>query len=77
MVIVKDAPGKAEREIVAGILSSSPCFNVQILGVSWLFYYKMPRQHLKVAGFSRAAVCGGGWAGIGWAGGSQGEMVVA
>lgn len=48
MFIVKDAPGKAEREIVAGILSSSPCFNVQILGVSWLFYCKMPRQHLKV-----------------------------
>lgn len=52
MLIVKDAPGKAKREIVAGILSSSPYFNVQILGVSWLFYCKMPRQHLKVAGFS-------------------------
>lgn len=45
----QDTPEKAKQELVAGIVSSGPYQNVQILDVTGLSYCKMPKQQLKIA----------------------------
>lgn len=44
----KRCPRKSKTEFMAGILYLSSYLNVQFLAMSWVVYYKIPRQENKV-----------------------------